>query len=200
MGEKPAAREVTMLLRAWSEGDQEAADRLFSLVYPELREISNRQAARRGAPVTLQATEILHEAWLRLADQELDRWENRSHFFGLAATMVRRVLLDHARYRLAARRDRRQEVELGPDTEPHAMALERAEELIQLNGALAELESVDPRRARVVELRYFGGLDVNETAEIMGISTATVKRDWRLARAWLRKRMEGGGSVGPEEG
>jgi len=181
-----------MLLRAWSEGDPGAADRLFSLVYPELREISNRQAARRGAPVTLQATEILHEAWLRLAGQEVDRWENRSHFFGLAATMVRRVLLDHARYRLAARRDRRQEVDLEVEGAPHVMALERAEELIQLNTALAELEALDPRRSRVVELRYFGGLDVAETAEVMGISTATVKRDWRLARAWLRQQMEGG--------
>ncbi len=132
---------------------------------------------------------MLHEAYIRLADQNVTDWQSRAHFFALAATVVRRILLDHARYRLAARRDRRAEVALEPEHDAPAMSVERAEEVMQLHDALNVLADLDARRARVVELRYFGGLDVTETAAVMNTSTATVKRDWALARAWLRRRI-----------
>jgi len=185
-------QQVTILLRAWADGDASAGDQLFPLVYRELRRISENQLRRSTGPVTLEPTEVLHEAYLRLADQRVSDWRNRAHFFALAATVVRRVLLDHARHRLAARRDRRVEVPLETDHNRLFMTETRADELIQLDEALSTLATLDLRRARVVELRYFGGLSVEETAEVMGVGTATVKRDWALARAWLRTRIQEG--------
>lgn len=185
-------QQVTVLLRAWAGGDAGAGDQLFPLIYRELRRISEVQLRRSARPVTLDPTEVLHEAYLRLSDQKVSDWRNRAHFFALAATVVRRVLLDHARHRLAARRDRRVEVSLETDHHRHLMSEDRADELIQLDEALSALSALDVRRARVVELRYFGGLSVEETAEVLGVGTATVKRDWALARAWLRNRIQGG--------
>ncbi len=185
-------QQVTVLLRAWAEGDAGAGEQLFPLIYRELRRISEVQLRRSARPVTLDPTEVLHEAYLRLSDQKVSDWRNRAHFFALAATVVRRVLLDHARHRLAARRDRRVEVSLETDHHRHLMSEDRADELIQLDEALSALSDMDLRRARVVELRYFGGLSVEETAEVLGVGTATVKRDWALARAWLRTRIQGG--------
>lgn len=191
MSRLPDQDQVTVLLRAWADGDRSAGDRLFPIIYRELRQISQAQLARSSAPVTLQATEVLHEAYLRLADQHSADWKDRAHFFALAATVVRRVLLDHARYRLAERRDRRAEVSLEPDHGRSRMTRERADELIQLEDALNALAEVEPRPSRVVELRYFAGLDVKETAEVLDLSPATVKRDWTFARAWLRRHMDG---------
>lgn len=191
MSALPDHDQVTVLLRAWADGDRNAGDRLFPIIYRELRQISQAQLARSSAPVTLQATEVLHEAYLRLADQHSPDWKDRAHFFALAATVVRRVLLDHARYRLAERRDRRAEVPLEPDHGRSGMTHERADELIQLEDALNALAEVEPRPSRVVELRYFAGLDVKETAEVLDVSPATVKRDWVFARAWLRRHMDG---------
>lgn len=182
-------RQVTRLLQAWAGGDRDAGDRLFPLIYQELRAISERQLRRSSAQITLQPTDVLHEAYLRLADQRAVSWRDRTHFFALGAIVIRRVLLDHARYRLAARRDRREEVDLHPDHEPFAMTEARADEVLRLDEALEELAALDPRRARVVELRFFGGLNVDETAAAMNISAPTVKRDWAFARAWLRRRI-----------
>ncbi len=182
-------RPVTELLRSWSEGDEAAGEELFPMVYGELRRISEVQIRKSSTPVTMQATEILHEAYLRLANQHERDWRSRSQFFALAATVVRRVLLDHARHRLALRRDRRSEVDLEPHHEAYLMTEARADELVQIHEALDLLATLDARRARVVELRYFGGLSVEETAEVLGVSAPTVKRDWAVARAWLRTRV-----------
>lgn len=191
------AGQITVLLQAWSRGEKHAGDQLFPLIYQELRRISDNQLRRSAAQVTLHPTEILHEAYIRLADQNVSDWKNRTHFFAFASTVVRRVLLDHARYRLAGRRDRRAEVELTPNHDQPLMTLERADEVVQLHEALSALAEIDARRAQVVELRYFGGLGVVETAAVLGTSAATVKRDWTLARAWLRRRMSGTDEGGP---
>ncbi len=183
------AGEVTILLQAWSEGDRAAGDRLFAIVYGELRRLAASQIRRSAVPVTIQATEVIHEAYFRLAQQDRTDWKSRAHFYAMAATVIRRVLLDYARHRLAERRDRRQEVPLDNSPEPVAMSLERADELVQLDAALHELSALDPRRARVVELRYFAGLGVADIAEVLRISEPTVKRDWAVARAWLKARL-----------
>lgn len=193
MAEPTGDSEVTVLLQAWARGDEDAGNQLFPLIYRELRQISEIQLRRNPAQVTIRATEVLHEAYIRMADQKVADWKSRAHFFALGATVIRRVLLDHARYRLAGRRDRRVEVEFGPEHDPPLMSSERADEVVQLHEALTELAAVDPRRAQVVELRYFGGLAVTETAAVMGTSAATVKRDWALARAWLRRHMSNAG-------
>jgi len=183
--------EVTILLKAWSDGDRAAGDRLFSIIYEELRRLVRGQIRRANIPVTIQATEVVHEAYLRLAKQHTTDWQNRAHFYALAATVIRRLLLDYARQRLAARRDRRQEVPLEAAMDEEVMTLEHADELIQLDAALDALRSDDPRRARVVELRYFAGLEVTEIAEVLQVSEPTVKRDWAFSRAWLRTRLGG---------
>ncbi len=178
-----------MLLQAWSDGDRTAGDRLFAIVYGELRRLARIQIHRSSVPITIQATEVIHEAYFRLAGQESTDWKNRAHFYAMAATVIRRVLLDYARNRLAGRRDRRQEVSIEAAADHAGMTMERADELIQLSTALDELAASDPRRARVVELRYFAGLDVTEVAAVLKVSEPTVKRDWALARAWLRIRL-----------
>jgi len=182
--------EVTGLLQAWSDRDPAAGDQLFAIVYDELRRLARAQLRRSGVPVTIQATEIVHEAYFRLARQDATDWKNRAHFYAVAATVIRRVLLDYARHRLAGRRDRRQEVPLESALDREVMTLERADELIQLDAALDELSAEDPRRARVVELRYFAGLEVTEIAEVLEVSEPTVKRDWAFSRAWLRLRLD----------
>jgi len=184
--------DVTGLLQAWSSGDESAAAVLLPLIYSKLKAISRAELRSSRGSVTMQATELVNEAFIRLAGQRDVHWNDRAHFFALAATMVRRILLDAARRRLADRRDRRVEESL--DVMTHAPAAEslseaRAVEILDLDAAMAELAQMDPRQARLVELRYFGGLSIPEAAAFLDISAATAKRDWQAARAWLYRRL-----------
>lgn len=179
--------DLTGLLKDWSSGNSEAGDRLMRLVYQELKNLSAGRLRAHGGSVTLQATELINEAYLRLSSQSETEWQNRSHFFAIAATVMRRILLDRARHRHSAKRDRRLESEAPPELED--MSASRAEQLLTLDMALEELAQLSPRQARVVELRYFGGLSIEETAVALDTSPATVKRDWSLARAWLMQKL-----------
>ncbi|HEY2796419.1 MAG TPA: sigma-70 family RNA polymerase sigma factor [Thermoanaerobaculia bacterium] len=182
--EEPA-RQVTALLRDWSGGDRAALERLMPLVYQELRRLAASYLRVERPDHTLQPTALVHEAYLRMVDQRGVNWQNRAHFFGIAAQMMRRILVDHARRRQAAKRDA---AALRLQTTGEEAA-GRDPELLALDQALCGLESLDARQARIVELRFFGGLTVEETAEVAGISPATVKREWRTARAWLAREI-----------
>ena len=179
----PAPKEVTQLLIAWGNGDREALDKLVPLVYDELRRIARRYMEREPAGHTLQTTALVNEAYLRLIEQKGMKWQNRAHFFAISAQLMRRILVSMARARHANKRggDARQ-VSLD---EALVISEERAAELVALDEAMNELAALDPRRSRVVELRYFGGLSVEETAEVLKISPDTVMREWRRAKAWL---------------
>ena len=180
--------DVTELLLEWRQGDRGALDRLTSLVYDELRRLAHRYMRAERGGHTLETTALVNEAYLRLANQRRVEWEDRAHFFAVTAEVMRHVLIDHARRRRYAKRggtDARQV----PLEEAHAMTSERAAELLALDEALEKLAQLDPRKARVVELRYFGGLSLEETAATLEISVMTVRRDWRAARAWLYKAM-----------
>ncbi len=175
--------QVTQLLIDWSRGDAEALEQLMPLVYEELRGLAARAMRRERQGHTLQATALVNEAYLRLIDQNRVEWQNRAHFFGVAAQLMRRITLMHARASKAQKRGGG-----GPKIsfdESLQLSQGQASELIRLDDALAALARVDPRKSRVVELRFFAGLTVEESAEVLGISTATVKREWRAARAWL---------------
>jgi RNA polymerase sigma factor (TIGR02999 family) len=186
--EKPSGQEVTALLQEWSAGDRGALERLMPLVYDELRKLAASHLKSERDNHTLQATALVHEAYLRLVGQRSVSWASRAHFYGIAAQMMRRILVDHARKRQAAKRSPGAFLlDLGEEVEPSAP--DRMPELLVLDRALNELERLDPRQARVVELRFFAGLSVEETAEVAGISTATVKREWRTARAFLRHEI-----------
>ncbi len=188
-------QDVTGLLRRWSDGDQQALESLMPLVYEELRGLAAHYLRTERPDHTLQPTALVHEAYLRLVDQKSVAWQNRSHFFGIAAQMMRRILVDHARRKKAVKRDAAAANRLGFDPGAGAEELcDRDEELVALDQALVELEALDPRQARIVELRFFGGLTVEETAEIAGVSTATVKREFRTARAWLRHELDASGA------
>lgn len=181
--EEPESIETTQLLRAWANGDQGALDRLTPRVYRELRQIAGQYMKQERPGRTLQATALVHEAFLRLiAVNDVD-WECRAHFFAVAAQIMRRILLDEARKRTAAKRGGKA-VRVNLDDVAHAGA-DRASQLIALDEALNRLETMDARKARVIELRFFGGLSVEETAAALKVSQDTVLRDWRLARAWL---------------
>jgi RNA polymerase sigma factor (TIGR02999 family) len=178
---------VTQLLVAWSNGDKAALDRLMPLVYTELRRLAHHYMSRERPGHTLQTTALVNEAYMRLVDQENIRWENRAHFFGIAARLMREILVDHARSRQAAKRGGGQyRLSL---SEVDRIASRPDVNLIALDEALGRLEAVDPQKSRIVELRYFGGLGIEETAKVIGISPATVKRDWSMARAWLRSEI-----------
>lgn len=179
--ETPA--DVTQLLLAWSSGNREALDQLLPLVYHELRKIAERYLKRERSGHTLQTTALVHEAYLKLIDQRQVQWQNRAHFFGIAAQAMRRILVDHARSRQTGKRGSGG-VRITLD-ENLAVSDERAADLLALDDALNALAELDPQKSRIVELRYFGGLSIEETAEVLGIGTATVIRQWRLARAWL---------------
>lgn len=183
-------RNITELLIAWGDGDQNAPEKLIPLVEKELHRIAGRYMRRENPAHTLQTTALVNEAYIQLADQRETRWQNRAHFFGIAAGIMRRILLNYARDR---RRDKRgggaEKVSL---SEVAIMSEERSEELLALDKALRKLESIDERKSSVVELRYFGGLSVEETAAFLKVSPVTVARDWKLARAWLRREMESG--------
>lgn len=178
----PRAEDVTSLLVASSQGDQEALNQLLPLVYDELRRLADRYLHRERSDHTLQATALVHEAYLRLIDQKVS-WVNRAHFFGVAAEMMRRILIDHARGRQAAKRGSGG-IKLSLD-DVLEITDEKAADLIALDESLTALAEFDPQKARVVELRFFGGLSIEETAAVMGLGTATITRQWRLAKAWL---------------
>ena len=184
-------QDVTCLLLAWNQGDQAALDQLLPMVYDELRKLARSYLRRERSDHTLQATALVHEAYLRLIDQNQVTWQNRAHFFGIAAQMMRRILVNHA---LAKRTDKRGGLQqkLSLD-EAISFADKRELDLIALDDALKGLEEVDPKKSRLVELRFFGGLTIEETAEVFGVSHATVERDWRTAKAWLRRELSRGG-------
>jgi RNA polymerase sigma-70 factor, ECF subfamily len=185
--DEPRNESVTRLLVALTDGDGSAVDALLPLVYEELRGLAAGYLRRERAGHTLQPTALVHEAYLRLVDQTRVSWQNRAHFFGVAAQMMRRILVDHARAHNAGKRGREfQKLSIDENVDK---ALERGAELIALDDALGELAAVDPLKARLVELRYFGGLTVEETAEVLGVTPITVKRHWRAAKAWLYGRI-----------
>ncbi len=185
--------DVTGLLLAWSQGDRAALDRLVPLVERELQLLAHRYLRRERAGHTLQTTALVNEAYLRLVDQREPRWQSRAHFFGIAAQMMRRILIDHARKVAYAKRGGgARKVSLD---DVFVLAEDRAAELVALDDALTALARVDERKSRVVELRYFGGLSVDEAAEVLGVHPDTVTREWRRAKAFLRRELEiGGGS------
>jgi RNA polymerase sigma factor (TIGR02999 family) len=189
------AASVTSLLLAWNDGDPSALDRLVPLVYKDLRRVA-RNHLRQGRPGnTLSATSLVHEAYLRLVDQRSVRWQNRAQFFAIASEMMRRILVDHARRRAAAKRGGGKLMV----TLDAAVAATSARdlELLSLDGALDELAALDPRSVRVIEMRFFGGLSIEESAFALGVSPATVERDWSTARAWLYRRLGRAGDRTP---
>jgi RNA polymerase sigma factor (TIGR02999 family) len=186
---------VTDLLRAWGAGDAHACEALAPLVYAELRRQARRALRREREGHTLQPTALVHEAWLRLGDQHDGRWESRTQFFAIAAQMMRRVLVDHARARRSLKRGGGAvQVTLGdadrPDAGPAGDRPLDALDVLALNDALARLARLDPRKAQLVDLRYFAGLSIPEAAAVLGVSLATVGREWAVARMWLRRELE----------
>jgi len=195
MEEDQAPQEVTQLLIDWSNGDQQAFERLLPLVYGELRKLAARYLARERQNHTLQSTALVHEAYIRMIDQNRVQWKNRAQFFGVAAQMIRRILVDHARSHHAAKRGSGA-IKLSLD-EAMAVPGGRDLDLVALDDSLHTLAELDGQQARIVELRFFGGLSIEETAEVLGISPATVKRDWASAKAWLYRDMLRGGVAKP---
>ena len=180
--------QITRLLDNWHQGDQKARDELIPLVYGELRRMARQRLWRQRPDHTLQSAALVNEAYLRLVQQKSPQWQNRAHFFGVAAQMMRNILVDYARNRLAAKRGGgaqrvNLETEFGPARQPEI-------DLLALDEGLKKLASLDAQQSRLVELRYFGGLSIEETAEVMGISPATVKREWATARAWLQRELK----------
>ena len=179
---------VTELLAAWSQGDGTALENLLPLVDRELRQIAHRHMRRERPGHTLQTTALLNEAYLRLVDQTRTRWQNRAHFFAVAAQIMRRILLNHARDRAAGKRGSGVQ-ELALD-DVAVISDDRAAELLALSDALDSLEKLDPRKSRIVELRYFGGLTVNEIAEVLKLHPDTITREWGRAKAFLRRELQ----------
>jgi RNA polymerase sigma factor (TIGR02999 family) len=186
-------QEITQLLIEWSDGNDVALDRLMPLVYAELHRMARRYMAAQPSGHTLQTTALIHEAYLRLAHDSDKHWENRAHFFRVAAKSMRQVLVDHARGQLAAKRGGKQQ-EL-PLDEEITISGERLESIVALDDALADLAKCSPRQTEVVEMRYFGGFNVDETADALKVSPETVMRDWRAAKAWLHIQLSQRGSI-----
>jgi RNA polymerase sigma-70 factor (ECF subfamily) len=183
-----AGGDVTRLLGQLRAGNQDVADQLVPLIYDELRRIAGAQMRRERPGHTLQATAVVHEAYMRLAGEQEIQWQSRAHFFATAARTMRRVLLDYARQRHAGRRGGEGARKVDIDAEL-LVADDRLEDVVALDEILTRLSEMDPDQGRIVELRFFGGLNVEETAEVMGISPRTVKREWKLARAWLDREL-----------
>jgi RNA polymerase sigma-70 factor (ECF subfamily) len=175
--------EVTMLLSALKRGDDAAAARLMPLIYDELRRLAASYMRRERTDHTLQATALVHEAYLKLVEQRSTDWQSRAHFFGVAAQLMRRILVDHARGHSRQKRGGEQ-VKVTLD-EAFVFAERQADEVLAVDDSLNELAKMDPRQARVVELRFFGGLSVEEAADVLGVSPKTIKREWSVAKAWL---------------
>jgi RNA polymerase sigma factor (TIGR02999 family) len=183
-----ASQRVTELLVAFSKGDQAALDQLMPLVYDELHRMAKQYMRGQPRGLTLQTTALIHEAYLKLVDQPNKHWQNRAHFFAVAAQAMRHILVDYARSRHAAKRGG--EVRLVSLNEAAIVSDERAAEVIAVDEALTELAKLHPRQSQVVELRFFGGLSVEETAHVLKVSPDTVGRDWRMAKAWLHQAMK----------
>jgi RNA polymerase sigma factor (TIGR02999 family) len=185
--EKTESQQITSLLVEWSNGNQTALENLMPLVYDELRRIAHRFMRRQSVGHTFQTTELIHEAYLKLAKSEDRNWQNRAHFFGVAARAMRHILVDYARSKHSRKRGGWQEkVTLD---ESVAASFQKSDELIQLDDAMKQLATLDERKCRVVELKYFGGLTNEEIAEVLKISPETVKRDWRFSRTWLLREL-----------
>jgi len=184
---KSSSHEVTQLLTDWGNGNQAAADKLMPLVYEELRRLAHQYMNKERPGHTLQTSALVNEAYLRLIDQKQVHWQNRAHFFGIAAQLMRRILVDYARSRRYQKRGgEAQQVELN---EAMIVSRERAADVIALDDALKSLAEFDARKSQIVELRFFGGLSIEETAQALAVSPGTVMRDWTLAKAWLRKAV-----------
>lgn len=180
---------VTQLLIRWSDGDETALERLMPLVYGELRRLANNYLRSERPGHTLQPTALVNEAYLRLVDQKNSRWQNRAHFYGIAAKLMRRILVDHARLKHAEKRGGANQQRLSI-TSAEGLTAKTDFDVLALHEALEELAAMDPQQSRVVELKFFGGLSIEETAEVMQLGHATVERDWKMARAWLRRKLE----------
>jgi RNA polymerase sigma factor (TIGR02999 family) len=188
--ERDSSNQVTVLLVRWREGDQRALEELMPIVYDELRRLANHYLRQERKDHTLQSTALVNEAYLRLAGQSPPQWQNRAHFFGIAARVMRQILVEYARGRSAAKRG-------GGATKitlDNTIALPQQinVDVVALDKALSELSQLDEQQGRIVELRFFGGLTIEDTSEVLGVSPATVKRDWVTARAWLYRAMAGG--------
>jgi RNA polymerase sigma-70 factor (ECF subfamily) len=184
---QPPPQELTQLLIAWSDGDRAALDKLTPLVYEELRRLAHSYMNRERKGHTLQTTALVHEAYLRLFNREQMHWQNRAHFFAIAAQLMRCILVDHAREHASQKRGgKAQMVSLD---EAAVISRERASEVIALDEALQGLAAMDPQQSRIVELRFFGGLSVDETAEVLSLSPATIKREWSSAKLWLHREI-----------
>jgi RNA polymerase sigma-70 factor (ECF subfamily) len=186
-GKPPACGDVSTLLRSWTDGDQQALEKLTPIVYQELHRLAHFYMGGERTGHSLQTTALVNEAYLRLTDYKRMRWQNRAHFFAVSAQLMRRILVDHARRHNLKRGAGIPHVSL----EETAVVGERDEDLVVLDEALQALARFDSRKARVVELRFFGGLNVDETAEVLKVSSITVMRDWSSARAWLYREMKG---------
>jgi RNA polymerase sigma-70 factor, ECF subfamily len=182
-------QQLSQLLAAWGNGDQGAQEKLFTLVYAELHRMARRHMRKQPVGHTLQTTALIHEVYLRLVGQQEKGWQNRAHFFGVAAQAIRHILVDYARTSQAVKRGGRTQVV--SFEEAALVSKERTAEMVALDEALNHLAQQSPRQSRVVELRYFGGLSVEETAEVLGISSETVTRDWRMAKSWLLRELQG---------
>ena len=186
----PSSPNVTQLLKAWSNGEQESLEQLMPLVYSELHRLAHRYMGRERRGHTLQATALVHEAYERLINLKEVSWQNRAHFFGVSAQLMRRILVDYARSRRYTKRGGEwRQVSLN---EAVAVFRDRQTDIVALDDALRDLADLDPRKARVVEMRFFGGLSIDETAEVLHVSSETVLRDWRLAKVWLLRQLSQG--------
>ena len=180
---------ITQLLIDWGNGDQAALEKLMPLVYSELRRLATNYLHRERAGHTLQPTALVNEAYLKLVGQRSAKWQNRAHFFAISAQLMRRILVDHVRRNRADKRGGSEKKRLSI-TSAEELATQPAVDLLALNEALDELAKMDPQQSRIVELKFFGGLSIPETAEVLGVGHATVEREWKSARAWLRRRLE----------
>lgn len=180
--------EITQMLLELTDGNADAVDQILPHIYDELRRLAGSYLRRERSDHTLQPTALVHEAYMKLIDQRQVKWQNRAHFFGIAAQVMRRILMDHARKHLANKRGGDAEI-LPLEEEIFVVSPDKSNELLALDEALERLAKMDPPKARVVELRYFGGLSIEETAEVMGISVPTVNRHWKFAKAWLHSEL-----------
>ena len=197
---KAVTDDITLLLRDWQRGDRAAFDRLIPLVYDELRVIASRFVSNEWRDGAIQTTALVNEAYLKLVDQRSVDWQNRAHFFAIAARVMRRILLDDARGRLREKRGGGKPtiaIEQLSTSQAAVGALD-AVDIIAVDRALSELERLDPEQARIVELRFFGGLTVEETGAVLGVSPATVKREWSVAKGWLHRALKGGSAAGAD--